>query len=75
MLRGQVPAGVRPVVGGLLTTGMLVAGLSGCGSATALGNVITVNTGRPAHPPRMQAVRRIDGFSSPPRPAAQRRAT
>ena len=40
-----MPAGVRPVVGGLLTTGMLVAGLSGCGTATAAGNVITVNTG------------------------------
>lgn len=39
-----MPAGVRPVVGGLLTTGMLVAGLSGCGSAAA-GNMITVNTG------------------------------
>ena len=39
-----MPAGVRPVVGGLLTTGLLVAGLSGCGSAPA-GNVITVSTG------------------------------
>lgn len=39
-----MPAGVRPVVGGLLTTSMLAAGLSGCGSAAA-GNVITVNTG------------------------------
>ena len=38
-----MPAGVRPVVGGLLTTGMLVAGLSGCGSAAA-GNVITLTT-------------------------------
>lgn len=39
-----MPAGVRPVVGGLLTTGLLAAGLSGCGSAPA-GNVITVRTG------------------------------
>lgn len=38
-----MPAGLRPVVGGLLTTGMLAAGLSGCGSAPA-GNVIAVHT-------------------------------
>jgi iron uptake system component EfeO len=39
-----VPAGVRPVVCGLLTTGVLVAGLSGCGPGAPAGNVITVST-------------------------------
>jgi iron uptake system component EfeO len=40
-----VPAGVRPVICGLLTTGVLVTGLSGCGAAGPAGNVITVSTG------------------------------
>jgi len=40
-----VPTGVRPVICGLLTTGVLVTGLSGCGTGAPAGNVITVSTG------------------------------